>query len=188
MLKNKSLILSFFLTFLTLVLLVVSTLAWIIARPAHIDNIVVQTGNLEMDVVLEYSHNGGPYIKVTNDLTFANILPGDKFDFRLTINNKSTVRGHLSAQVKNITRSVEEPNIDMAKELIMYSSDLTHINNKSIKDLILTSDYFTLVDDYINPSTEPIIYNFSIVFNESAGNEYQNKFLKIGQIVVRLDQ
>lgn len=190
MLKNKSLILSFFLILLTFLLLIVSTLAWIIARPTEIEKIIVETGNLEVEVVLEYSYNGGEFIPVTNNLTFEQIIPGDCFDFKLYIYNKSSVKGRLTTQVSEITRSVVEPDIDMASQLILYSLDLPNINNKSIKDLFYGYDinYFILIDEIINPSIEPIIYNFSICFDEAAGNEYQNKFLKIGRIIVRLDQ
>lgn len=190
MLKNKSLVLFFFLTLLTLLLLIVSTLAWIIARPTEIENIVLETGNLEFEVVLEYSYNGGSFVEVTNDLSFVNIIPGDCFDFKFSIYNKSTVRGRLTAQVSDITRSVIEPDIDMASQLILYSVDLPNVNNQSIKDLFFGKEinYFTLIDEYLDPNVEPIIYNFSICFNETAGNEYQNKFLRVGRIIVRLDQ
>ena len=105
--KKKNLVFTLFTLVLSVGLLVVTTLAWFSSRPSTIEPVIIATGNLSVEATLEVQKNNGDWLLVGEapyeaGITFADVVPSDVFNFRLTIRNTGTIDGDLFVEVRNI--------------------------------------------------------------------------------------
>lgn len=190
---KKQLISSIFI-FLSVVMVITTVVfAWVVLT-FRSEEIIVTTGSIKVEANLFYATDenydgnldlvsGEPvYNPITSPgITFTEVIPGQKYTYRLVITNTGTSDGFLSIYIKDIL-TIDSDMYQMLK--------ITYINpvNDTLTEVNLNNQNVTLFNDYLLDESAILNLDFIIEVRTNANNDLQNSSISIGFFEVRLNQ
>lgn len=116
------------------------------------------------------------FILVENSIAFGNVIPGERYHFKLVVKNIGSIPGKLTVNVDDIDHS---PNLD--EGIFLF-------NVKENSNSILLNQNNILFEDLIIDDGNEVILNFSIELSGIAHSELTAEYLRLNHINIRLDQ
>lgn len=180
------------------VLLVATTFAWFaISNQVAQNPIDLNAQGISVDSHLYLSTNGVDYTETTN-IDFQNHVPGDVVYYKITITNSDLSDINTRVILTGFTDSMADASGSdenylagktlLDKTLISASNNVTtyNIDNQYLSDEVI-SDTVTLATVISLDKEESVDVFFSLTFDPTAGNDYQNLKLNIAHIYVQSD-
>lgn len=136
--KVNKLFESFLFLIMTLILLIVSTVAWFVSfNTPEVNDFIIATGDFNVDVSLAVRKNyEGDFIIVnTNEdimFLFDNAIPNDMYEFLITISNNGGANLTFSSIIKNISHENEPIEYDV-RNVIVFLDGIIMIDDLEIQ-------------------------------------------------------
>lgn len=212
--NHKSMGVTIIMFILSLLVFSASSFAWFaLTDTSRVNEFVVPVNNYEAEIIFQVRKNGGSYSTVTTeeDMTafLNNSMPGDLFDFIVTIENLSTSSVKANIYFNDVTNS--NPNVGYDMRNVFYivggsiSVNASAINlplnsttpltfegqtfsNYRLSNLIDVSNDITIITDVNIPISQTVFIEFSIKFDENTTKaEYQAGILSIASLLAVFD-
>jgi hypothetical protein len=170
----------------SIVLFVFLTFAWF-ASLSKTEPIIINTGSLKAEchfyLGIDANDNGiieeNEYEEITEGhLSFSDIIPGDKFTFKLSVTNQGTVAGFLSIKANGIETDYEDLPSYFAFTFTSPFSGNTPLSSGSV----------VLFQDYVLDAGQTYDFIFSVFISGNTPNEINGKSLTIDNFTVDLIQ
>lgn len=212
--NHKSMGVTIIMFILSLLVFSASSFAWFaLTDTSRVNEFVVPVNNYEAEIIFQVRKNGGSYSTITTeeDMTafLNNSMPGDLFDFIVTIENLSTSSVKANIYFNDVTNS--NPNVGYDMRNVFYivggsiSVNASAINlplnstttltfegqtfsNYRLSNLIDVSNDITIITDVNIPISQTVFIEFSIKFDENTSKaEYQAGILSIASLLAVFD-
>lgn len=173
--------------------LITITFAWIIVINKT-EPIIITTGSIEVKANLFYGKDEDDNNIISADeyklvdeggIIFSNIIPGQKFYFKIDIENKGTIPGKLSLSVINIIVSSEIIN---HKFELSYNDPSTNEEKTISLHELLDDNYLYLFENFVITENGKFSFYFTVTGTSEINHNLMGEFLKINSFLVRLDQ
>ncbi len=175
----------------SVLLFVVASFAWFaISDNVRADILTIDVQDIDVDAALYVSDDGITYTAATS-IDFQNAVPGDIKYYKVVITNNNDFTVYTQLSLHNFTDSVSDPSGDDTNYLAGRSLlDVIILNSDQVTDQTMTSlliaSSFVITHESVEiaaSATQELFFDFTI--SETAGNDYQNLQLDIGQILVQ---
>lgn len=212
--NHKSMGVTVVMFILSLLVFSASSFAWFaLTDTSRVNEFVVPVNNYEAEIVFQVSKNGSAYSTITTEAEMTallnNSMPGDLFDFIVTIENLSTSSVVASIYFNDILSTNPNAGYDMrhvfyivdgvvsvnasANNLPLNSTTpLTFegqtFSNYRLSNLIDASNDITIITDVNIPISQTVFIEFAIMFDQNTSKqEYQAGILSIASLLAVFD-
>lgn len=212
--NHKSMGVTVVMFILSLLVFSASSFAWFaLTDSSRVNEFVVPVNNYEAEIIFQVSKNGGTHTTITTEAEMTaflnNSMPGDIFDFIVTIENLSTSSVVASIYFNDITSTNPNSGYDMrhvfyivdgvvsvnasANNLPLNSTtpliyEGQTFSNYRLSNLIDVSNDITIITDVNIPISQIVFIEFSIQFDPNTSkSEYQAGILSIASLLAVFD-
>ncbi len=212
--NHKSMSVTVIMFILSLLVFSASSFAWFaLSDSSRVNEFVVPVNNYEAEIIFQVSKNGGTYTTITTEAEMTaflnNAMPGDLFDFIVTIENLSTSSVVASIYFNDVTSDNPNAGYDMrnvfyivdgvisvnASTLNLPLNSTTPLtfegqtfSNYRLNNLIDASQDITIVTNVNIPISQIVFIEFSIQFDPNTSNQaYQAGIMRIASLLAVFD-
>ena len=210
--KSSSVTLVMFI--LSLLVFSASSFAWFaLSDSARVNEFVVPVNEYDAEIVFQVKKNGGTFTTITTETemtAFLNdALPGDLFEFIVTIENLSTSTVKASIYFNDIVSNNPNAGYDMRNVFYLVGGEITvnastldlplnsttplifegqTFSDYRLSNLIDTSNDITIITNVNVPISQTIFIEFAIQFDpNTTKQEYQAGSLSIASLLAVFD-
>lgn len=181
--RGKQLLQSIFLLLFSILLLVVTTLAWFSYNVnPEVNLLVTSVGKYQIDIKIEVSKNNQGYQEVQTEAEMAaildNTIPGDTYDFRLSFTNNGTSNAYIDVVFDNIINiPYQNSDANMLEVFLIDSTRLSELVNGG-------NSWYAAHEIHILQS-ETETFSFRLKYDEETSDlKYQQGKIKINSITI----
>jgi hypothetical protein len=185
--KKLELIKSFVLASIAITCMIFATYSWfVMTKTVSFEPVqILSAASSKLEAEL-YIKNGSVYDRIFK-LEYTKMVPFEDVEYKLILRNKGTGSKNSSISFLNITEAPENGSIKLSDKLILKSVIAQGANvitplPSSFSTLMGIEDHFTLVNNITTSEESFSEIFFTVSLDQSAGNEYQNKKITIGQL------
>lgn len=169
-------------------LLLIATFAWVYFKPSnqaieYNNEFILSTDNIDVKL---YEVINNELELVNNNISdnFKTLNPGDKIYYRALVENKTDAPLNLNVKFSNITGSIENNNLSLAKYFMVNVTDPI-INTAGFNQSVLGADNTRnlLIVSNLPLTDKTTAFDFNIEYSSDATNEAMNQELNIKQMV-----
>ena len=212
--NHKSMGVTIVMFILSLLVFSASSFAWFaLTDTSRVNEFVVPVNDYEAEIIFQVSKNGSAYSTITTEEEMTaflnNSMPGDLFDFIVTIENLSTSSVFASIYFNDITSTNPNAGYDMrhvfyiVDGVVNVNGSINHLPLNSttpltfegqtfsdyrLSNLIDVSNDITIITNINIPMTQTVFIEFAIKFDQNTSKqEYQAGILSIASLLAVFD-
>lgn len=212
--NHKSMSVTVIMFILSLLVFSASSFAWFaLSDSSRVNEFVIPVNNYDAEIIFQVKKNNGSYVTINTEAEMTaflnNALPGDIFDFIVTIENLSTSIVVASIYFNDITSNNPNSGYDMRNVFLLMdgtvsvnaSANLLPLNsstpvtfegqtfsNYRLSNLIDGSHDITIITDVNIPINQTVFIEFKIQFDPNTSRqEYQAGILRIASLLAVFD-
>jgi hypothetical protein len=212
--NHKSMSVTVIMFILSLLVFSASSFAWFaLSDSSRVNEFVVPVNNYEAEIIFQVSKNGGTYTTITTEAEMTaflnNAMPGDLFDFIVTIENLSTSSVVASIYFNDVTSDNPNAGYDMRNVFYIVDGGISvnastlnlplnsttpltfegqTFSNYRLNNLIDASQDITIVTNVNIPISQIVFIEFSIQFDPNTSNQaYQAGIMRIASLLAVFD-